>query len=720
MNPTARLVRWALRTPPHLAARRAWHEVRARERAFRTRRRDARDPSYGTHATPPGLRRLITNIPVADAEPWFGALRFVSANYLDHRFDILGSGWTRCAYGLEASGLEGHRFPSTTAVEPDAAGRWLNGRVSSRNLAESQARWALVGQGYEPIDWQLDLKSGWRWSSQDWYRDVRIVGPLGSDPKVPWELARLQHLPQLALSAAIARVGVPGFKEPVAYEREFRNQVLDFVATNPPRYGINWAMPMEVAVRLVNLLIARDLFLAAGASFDEAFERYFHLTVLDHARHVARNLEWHERWRGNHFLADLAGLAVAGAYLSPSAEASAWARTARRGIEREVACQFLPDGANAEASTSYHALATELVAFSAAALESLTPERSPRLRDIVRSCLCRAGQFSLDVTMSAGRVCQVGDNDSGRLVKLIPNLRPEGSEADLAVTLTTEQPHGGGTRSWREEHLDHRPVVAAVDTLAPTEGFERFASDFRLVSSVVGQLAGGVERPRMSAPDDAARVSVGSESDLAAIRQIMDDSEPTATYSVHFDIPGWPRAGVIRLAYPDFGLFIWKSSMFFAAVRCGPVGQGGRGGHAHNDQLAIELCVDGTPWTSDPGTYVYTALPVRRNEYRSVRAHFTPRVGDGEPRSLEQGLFELGRGSSPRCVYWGESGFAGRHRWADGRTVYCTVELGASGLVARVAARGAVTEFTGVIDWSAANPAIEFSPGYGLRERQKS
>ena len=57
---------------------------------------------------------------------------------------------------------------------------------------------------YEPIDWQLDFKSGYRWSDWTWYRVIRCGNIRGADVKVPWELGRLQHLPQLALAATVA------------------------------------------------------------------------------------------------------------------------------------------------------------------------------------------------------------------------------------------------------------------------------------------------------------------------------------------------------------------------------------------------------------------------------------------------------------------------------------------------------------------------------------
>jgi hypothetical protein len=61
-----------------------------------------------------------------------------------------------------------------------------------------------------------------------------------------------------------------------------------------------------------------------------------------------------------------------------------------------------------------------------------------------------------------------------------------------------------------------------------------------------------------------------------------------------------PRPTRFR-AFADFGLFVHARESLWAAIRCGSVGQRGNGGHAHNDQLAIELCLAGVAFI-DSGT----------------------------------------------------------------------------------------------------------------------
>lgn len=157
---------------------------------------------------------------------------------MDHRFDLLGSGWVQVALGLQAAGVEGSRYPaSETPADGDVVASAVQ-RLNHANRTEARRIRALVDADYVPIDWQLDFKSGYRWSEATWYRDIHYGDERGADVKVPWELGRCQHLPQLALRATLA-AGDGDRPRVDRLAREFCDQVLDFVAANPPRFGSN-------------------------------------------------------------------------------------------------------------------------------------------------------------------------------------------------------------------------------------------------------------------------------------------------------------------------------------------------------------------------------------------------------------------------------------------------------------------------------------------------
>src|SRR5262249_38136407 len=145
----------------------------------------------------------------------------------------------------------------------------------------------------------------------------------------------------------------------------------------------------------------------------------------------------------NHYLADVAGLAFIAAALPRTPETEGWLAFAGREVLGELLHQFLPDGGSFEASTGYHRLSGEMVAFAVALLTGLPAERVEALR---RAALPRTrparpgsrhappeprhlerlatiGDFALALTKPSGRIVQLGDNDSGRFFKLHPVLR---------------------------------------------------------------------------------------------------------------------------------------------------------------------------------------------------------------------------------------------------------------------------------------------------------
>jgi hypothetical protein len=281
-----------------------------------------------------------------------------------------------------------------------------------------------------------------------------------------------------------------------------------------------------------------------------------------------------------------------------------------------------------------------------------------------------------------------------------------------------------GAIYWQEQHLDHRHLVAAADGVFHRPDFAAFAGPAAAETRIVADLAGEGAAPSAGCgrPSSAETMRIGASGTIARLEARL---ERLGTGSYRRLVIPLPDASVLKdldlLAYPDFGLYLFRSPRLYLATRCGPVGQNGLGGHAHNDQLHIELTVDGEDWITDPGTYLYTPLPNRRNEYRSTGAHFTPRMEGPEPARLDLGLFRLGAESSARCLYWGPEGFAGVVR-SGVRAATCVVRLQGDGVIVVHATEGcrlAGADEAGA-DWEALRPTIAASPGYGIRCRAPS
>jgi hypothetical protein len=641
------------------------------------------------------LRHYFPTIAQADLQLAATQIAALTALYLDHRFDLLGSGWVQVRYGMACAGVEGFCYGPDTPVQSDVDGHWLKGRINLANLAESQRIWELVDSTYVPIDWQLDFKSGHRWRENTWYQNIRFGDIPGVDIKVPWELARSQHLVQLAwaygLTTADASVE-SGFQPASVYAREFRNQVLDFISTNPPRFGVNWYCAMDVAIRVANWLTAYDLFRAYGMTFDEPFVTVFNRSIYQHGEHIIANLEWNPQWRSNHYLADIVGLLFVAAYLPRTAQVDFWLAFAIRELRFELKAQFNADGGNFEGSSSYHRLSAEMIVYSAALILGLPAEKRAALQEYdhrlykvprplppapldadlatfpaqaeYAALIEKMAEFTIHLSKPSGHVPQIGDNDNGRFLKLHPSyalLTPDQARARYANLTQDSQYPPANAPYWDEDMLDHRHLVAAINGLFGRSDFCIFAGDTcALETQIVKELSQGSVLPSYRKGVSAAEtIQIGA--DWAAISKplLVNPNQN------RLEIPvtgGGLLAEFSTYGYPDFGLYIFRSRRLYLAVRCGQIGQRGSGGHDHNDQLAIELVIDGEDWITDPGTYLYTPLPAWRNKYRSVRAHFAPQPTVLTELSLDAGLFYLHKPVAGKCLYFGKAGFIGEYR----------------------------------------------------------
>jgi len=594
------------------------------------------------------------------------ALAGVAAHFLAHRFDLLGSGWVQVRYGMICRGMGGCRYSAVPPDAIDSMGEWLTARLNRPNVTEAQRIWQLIDREYVPIDWQLDFKTGYRWSEKTWYQAIRYGRPRGVDIKVPWELARMQHLPQLALYAA------QNADRRAACAREFRNQTLDFIATNPPRFGVNWSGTMDVAIRVANWLVAYDLFRAQSITFDAPFVCKLTRSIYQHGVHIRANLEWQFGWRGNHYLAALVGLLFVAAYLPNSNKMTAWYSFAARALIRETALQFNADGSTREGSTAYHRLAAEIVLYATHILRARGDLFPAAHIDRLR----KMANFTRDLTQPDGHIPQIGDNDNGRFLKLhttyqqltVAQAKARYATLDAYADLPDDAPY------WDEDHLDHRALIRMLAEYAPPD-------------------------PLANSPVYTPKTSVHWV-ERSEVQQIFN-----APNAEHGDL----RDGLTRHAYPDFGVYVYRSARLYLAIRCGTVGQNGRGGHAHNDQLSITLWLDGAQILSDPGTYCYTPLPDRRNAYRSAAVHNGPRPAliqrDREPGRLDLGLFRLGDRAHAQCVTFDAFEFIGGHS-GYAVPVYRRVLIEPNAIV--------VEDFSTAADvqWLTPQP-IALSPGYG-------
>jgi uncharacterized heparinase superfamily protein len=128
-------------------------------------------------------------------------------------------------------------------------------------------------------------------------------------------------------------------------------------------------------------------------------------------------------------------------------------------------------------------------------------------------------------------------------------------------------------------------------------------------------------------------------------------------------LPSHARPRADSVAFPDGGVYIMRSERDHVFIDCGPVGLAGRGGHGHNDCLSFEAVLDGVQLVTDSGSYVYTASPASREQFRSTASHNTPIVDHEEQNRATSppSLWHLTYDAKPDVETWETSG--GVHRF---------------------------------------------------------
>ncbi|HEY8892192.1 MAG TPA: alginate lyase family protein [Clostridium sp.] len=584
------------------------------------------------------------------------ASKYLCKMYLSHSFDLLGSGYVNVTYDMYCQGVEGNIYNGSLHINKfDIEGTWLEKILLKHHLNTARNIWKHIDREYIPIDWQMDFKSGFRYSQKEWYLDQPIGKAKGVDIKVPWELCRLQHLPQLAVFASI-------FQEKTEIIlKEFRNQMLDFIMANPPRMGVVWRCTMDVSIRVSNMTFAFDLFkqLDEFNILDEFFIKLFNQSIYEHGKFITNNLEWYDGLSGNHYLSDICGLTFVSAYLKRDEETDSWLQFSVKEIISEVLKQFHEDGSNFEASTSYHRLSGELLVYTTALIygilktekrKVLTEYKFNKVKRLLPlekqkfdvssdeffpkeyiERIYRATLFTVNITKQNGNISQIGDNDSGRFFKFSPN-------AELLVKSDVIKKYVNlkGYKSVQGIYLDEN--ILNHDTfISAANGFfedDKLASRdrFHLEKSVIKSLCKDKE---LSAEPFYENINL-YKGQLYNLKYSYKKEIQYSDYSsevIDFN-------NIYLKSYPYFGLYIFRCNNFYLSVMAGQIVDNGNGGHSHNDKLSFELNIAGIDVYLDSGTYLYTPLPELRNKFRRSKAHNVPIIDDEEQCSFT-GIFSM-------------------------------------------------------------------------------
>lgn len=386
---------------------------------------------------------------------------------VSHEMNVLGSGWIKNKYGMQTLGFAGNNYSDTSLTyEKVRATMPLQFEERAKKLDVLLEKYA---PGFEPIDWQIDLKSGARYdlipASQ-----IKFGILEGVDAKMTADMNRLY--PLVTLGRAWTATGKS------EYLREFFGQFIDWMRMNPEGYGAAWRGNMNVSIRIVNILCGFSIISSAlDDEKDAELLGFVKETVDDHIKYISANLEFTElptSLHPNHYIANLTGLLVASSFAGKDNRAAeAWERLALRELGLTFDWQINCDGIDFESTTMYHAFAIEMLVYalilaskshSCVSIEQTAGWISENFGS-KRLALMKKMFIALnDLTACNGFLPVVGDADSGRYVYLEKGQTPDRDRRFLLVV---------GAALFGNENI---PGCEDVDTLTAQAFFEDYKS----------------------------------------------------------------------------------------------------------------------------------------------------------------------------------------------------------------------------------------------------
>lgn len=295
----------------------------------------------------------------------------------------------------------------------DVSRSTMEERATILNAADKalEHKFNLLGSGEvhlgNIIEWSRELKTGYVWPKNTFYRRIRQSTPKGNDIKMPWELSRCHHL--LTLGEAYKMTGEE------KYAHEVVDAISDWIEQNPLMYTVNWTCAMDVSIRAVNWMYAL-LFIEKSESFDDTFARKVYCSLYQHLFFVSKNLEKSIPYSNNHYVSDIAGLLFLGTLFKTTARGRKLLSYALKEYCRETLIQVFPSGVNYERSISYHRLMTELLVYS----RNMLVRTGVKLPNEVDARLSKMLEYVGQYTFANGRSPIVADNDNGRFLPFVP------------------------------------------------------------------------------------------------------------------------------------------------------------------------------------------------------------------------------------------------------------------------------------------------------------
>jgi len=243
----------------------------------------------------------------------------------------------------------------------------LPDRTQLSDILGENRRRTLISQADEIVDGKfrmfggepVEIKLAFDRPLHHWTKyetDPKLLSelyPQGSDIKFIWEPARFGWAYSLGRAYHLT--------QNETYAETFWNYFEQFAEGNPPNLGPHWMNGQEVAVRLMALVWAGQVFETSpigggGTAAASSGERRARLAgfVAAHAARIPPTLSYARAQNNNHLVTEAAGLYTAGLALPDHPRASSWRALGWRWLKWAFRRQISDYGEYIQHSTNYH------------------------------------------------------------------------------------------------------------------------------------------------------------------------------------------------------------------------------------------------------------------------------------------------------------------------------------------------------------------------------
>jgi hypothetical protein len=234
-------------------------------------------------------------------------------------------------------------------------------------------------------------------------------GPEGSqDIKPVWEMARFGWAVTLARAYHLS-----GNED---YPRAFWQVTQAFIEANPANQGPHWASAQEVALRLIALVFAIQIFSPSSESTPSRMA-LLSQSIAEHAARIPPTLVYARAQNNNHLISEAAGLYTAAATLPSHPQAGQWKRLGEKWLNHAFQRQIAPDGAYTQHSTNYHRLMLQAALWVFTIQRSCFPDQPFPPATLER--LAAASRWLVELLDPiSGSVPNLGPNDGAYILPL--------------------------------------------------------------------------------------------------------------------------------------------------------------------------------------------------------------------------------------------------------------------------------------------------------------